>query len=190
MITKEQLTGVVLAGGQSSRFGSDKAMEKRKGKTFLEHAVEVLCILCTEVIISGSKEEYAILGHRLVKDKYETCGPLGGIHAALCSCHTEYALFLTCDMPLMETAPLCAMLGGTSTQVVGWKSGKEKGGIFPLLVSVHLIAEVEQALKAGNYSLRRSLCTEEHTRMIEIPDKWASFFTNVNRREDLNSISI
>lgn len=188
MITQAHLTGVVLAGGRSSRFGSDKAMEKIRKETFLEHTVALLRPLCAEVIISGNKEQYAVPGCRLVKDEYEDCGPLGGIHAALKSCRTAYALFLTCDMPFMETAPLYQMLGELPASVVGWKSHQEKGGIFPLLVSTDLADEVEQALVTGNHSIRHSLYVQEGARMLEIPNKWTSCFTNINRRDDLKAL--
>lgn len=187
MIAKDNVTGVVLAGGRSSRFGSDKAMQHWRGETFLTRAVKLLRPICAEVLISGGKEEYASEGCRLLKDRYNGCGPLSGIHAALTTCRTEYALFLTCDMPLMERAPLLRMLQQPPAFVIGWQPGGAGGGIFPLLVSSALADEVEEALKNGNYSIRRSLCERVGAWMLDIPDEWATLFANINRKEDLNN---
>ena len=55
-IGKAQLTGGVLAGGRSSRFGSNKAMQVFQGKTFLQRDIDLLEALCAEVMISSSKE--------------------------------------------------------------------------------------------------------------------------------------
>lgn len=170
MIVKKQLTGVVLAGGQSSRFGSDKTIEEIGGITFLEHIVSLLRPLFTEVMVSENKEHYAVIsGYRLIKDEYEACGSLGGIHAALKSFRTAYVLFLTCDMPLMKTAPLYRMLAEVPSPVVGWASHEERGGIFPLLVSNQLVAKVEQRLINGNRSIHHSLFVKERTQMLELP---------------------
>ena len=188
MIARCDVTGVVLAGGQSSRFGSNKAMQFIGNETFLMRAIRLLQPLCAEVLISGKRVEYTGTGCRLVKDLFENCGPLAGIHAALKACQTPYVLFLTCDMPLMESAPLYSMLAETDVEIVGWSSQEEKGGVFPLLLSKTLLPIIEQTLEQGKYKIKPILYEKENARIWEIPTEWLSLFTNINRKEDLDII--
>lgn len=188
-LSKREVTGVVLAGGKSSRFGSNKALYHLRDKSFLERAVYLLQLLCEEILISGNPNEYNTLTKmNILKDSYENCGPLGGIHAGLQAARTPYVLFLTCDMPLMRPEPLQQMLAeATGADVVSWNQTKA-GGIFPLLVSVKLLPEIESALKQGDYKIKRTLCEREKVRMLDIPDHWAKLFININQKEDLEHI--
>lgn len=72
--------GAVLAGGQSSRFGSDKALALWRGKPLIEHAIEALSQQCDAVVIVGRRRE----GLAWAPDwPIAGTGPLGGIGGAL-----------------------------------------------------------------------------------------------------------
>lgn len=188
MMVADDVTGVVLAGGQSLRFGSNKALHKVGEETFLMRAISLLDPFCYEVLVSGDRTEYAEMNCPKVKDIYENCGPLGGIHAALKACNTRYALFLTCDMPLMTAAPLQKMLEQIPHPVVGWRPRNEVGGVFPMLLSIALLPEIEEALALGIYKIKRILSETPNSCLLDIPDAWMSFFANINRVEDLDCI--
>lgn len=72
--------GVVLAGGQSSRFGSDKALAVLDGQTLLDRAVGALARLCEAVVVVGRAEAPAPV---LTDRPRAGMGPLGGLAAAL-----------------------------------------------------------------------------------------------------------
>jgi molybdenum cofactor guanylyltransferase len=96
------LTGFVLTGGKSSRMGTDKALLRLPdGATLLEHSVAVLSSVASEVRIIGSRKKYgdATTAAMIVEDIYPDRGPLGGIHAAVMSSHTELNLVLAVDTP-------------------------------------------------------------------------------------------
>jgi molybdenum cofactor guanylyltransferase len=101
--------GYVLAGGKSSRMGSDKALLELAGKPLVLHATTKLRRLCAEVSILGSDsalERFA----PLVRDLHPGCGPLGGIEAALLSSKYDWNLVLPVDVPFLPTALLDAWL--------------------------------------------------------------------------------
>ena len=75
------ILGVVLAGGQSTRFGSDKALAELGGHTLLNRAFDTLTGFCELVVIAGRERGP---GHRCIPDwPQANMGPLGGIAAAL-----------------------------------------------------------------------------------------------------------
>src|SRR5262252_1043172 len=95
-------TAFVLAGGRSSRMGSDKALLSLGEQTMLEHALRTVKQVTPNVRIVGPSTRYGQFGE-VVDDIYEGCGPLGGIHAALSGTNTDFNLVLSVDMPQMNS---------------------------------------------------------------------------------------
>lgn len=94
------ILGAVLAGGQSSRFGSDKALAELDGQTLLARAVAALESHCDRVVIVGREEGPA----PCIPDWPRTgMGPLGGIAAALRHAQSEgFDSVLTCGVDSMD----------------------------------------------------------------------------------------
>src|SRR5947209_17610572 len=82
------VTGFVLAGGKSSRMGSNKALLTLQGATLLQRTHQLLQSVCERVFILGQRKLYGDFGE-CIEDVYPDCGPLGGIHAALLNSPTE-----------------------------------------------------------------------------------------------------
>jgi molybdopterin-guanine dinucleotide biosynthesis protein A len=97
------LTVFVLAGGKSSRMGSDKAFLELAGRPLIGHAMQLGASVSSEVRIVGSPEKFAPFG-MVVPDIYSDRGPLGGIHAALMNSGTPMNLILGVDLPFMDSA--------------------------------------------------------------------------------------
>ena len=92
-----QITGLVLAGGLSSRMGTNKALLKIENETLLDRTLRFLKhIGCPDVLVSGQYD-----GYHCVND-HEQLGPLSGIYAGLKACETEKMLILPVDMPYMS----------------------------------------------------------------------------------------
>ena len=90
------ILGAVLAGGRSTRFGSDKALAELGGRTLLERAVEALEALCDAVVVIGRDTAPA---PTLPDWPRAGMGPLGGIAAALHHARDAgYDLVLTCSV--------------------------------------------------------------------------------------------
>ncbi|PYX41961.1 MAG: hypothetical protein DMG81_02520 [Acidobacteria bacterium] len=95
------LTAFVLAGGHSSRMGSDKAFVELEGKPLLTRMLALASAVALEVGIVGSKSKFGDYG-RVIEDEFPDHGPLAGIHAALRSSSTDLNLILAVDMPFLE----------------------------------------------------------------------------------------
>jgi len=91
----------VLAGGQSTRMGADKAFVQLEGRTLLAHALALAKSVTPDVRIVGSPEKFAAFGE-VVEDEFPQHGPLAGIHAALRASSSELNLMLAVDMPFVE----------------------------------------------------------------------------------------
>lgn len=95
-MTSARTLGAVLAGGLSTRFGSDKALAELGGRTLLSHAVEMLEGRCDAVVVVGREEAPA---PTLPDWPRAGMGPLGGIAAALHhACDAGYEAVLTCPV--------------------------------------------------------------------------------------------
>jgi len=97
----DDVTVFVLAGGQSTRMGRDKALLRLGGQTLLERALASAHRIAPRVAILGSREKYAASGERIIEDEFPGCGPLAGIHAALGTSETDLNLILSVDMPFV-----------------------------------------------------------------------------------------
>ncbi len=97
------ITGVILAGGKSSRMGENKSFLKLGNQTIIERIVDLMKSIFSEVIIvTNTPDEYKFLNLPLYEDIYKWKGPLAGIHSALTHSQTEKIFVLSCDVPLMS----------------------------------------------------------------------------------------
>ena len=102
--TDQIYTGIILAGGQSSRMGKEKGLIRWKGKTLIEHAIAILSPLCENMIISANQDHYDSFGYPVVRDLIPGCGPMGGIFSALSKSETLNNLVIPTDTPFVTTA--------------------------------------------------------------------------------------
>ncbi|ACM18524.1 bis-(molybdopterin)-oxotungsten bis-guanylyltransferase, putative [Geotalea daltonii FRC-32] len=95
------MTGVILAGGKSSRMGyHNKALLLHRGGRMIEGIYRTLAELFTEVIIvTNTPQHYQFLPCRKVSDIFPGKGVTAGIHAALSQCNEEAVFTVACDMP-------------------------------------------------------------------------------------------
>ena len=102
---QEHTIGVVLAGGQSSRMGQDKALLPFKGETLLHHQVQLLRHVCSRVVVSG---EY--VGFDCVKDSETKCGPISGIYSVAKQFPNTALLVVPVDMPQLIEEHLAMLI--------------------------------------------------------------------------------
>ena len=98
------ITGVILAGGQSSRMGSNKALLPYRGGRFIEAIHRQLLELFPEVIlVTNNPEQYEFLHCRKVADCYPGMGALAGLHAGLFHATRPHIFAVACDMPYLNS---------------------------------------------------------------------------------------
>ncbi len=94
------ITGVILAGGQSRRFGSNKALALLHGKSLIQYVTETVAAIFNDcLLVTNAPEQYDFLNIPMIRDQYQDSGPLAGIHAALLQISTSRAFVVACDMP-------------------------------------------------------------------------------------------
>ena len=183
------LTAFVLAGGKSTRMGSDKAFLSWADGSLLSHALKLVAAVATNVCIVGASEKFSSFG-TVIEDVYRDRGPLGGIHAALSTTPTELNLMLAVDLPLIETRFLQFMIG------VAEKAGSvvtvpRSGGVSQPLCAIYrqeFALTAEEALRAGRNKID-PLFAKVKTRIIE-EDEFTRecfsvrMFSNLNTPED------
>ena len=68
--TEQGYTGIILAGGQSSRMGKEKGLIQWKGKTLIENAIAILSPLCEHIFISTNNDHFDSFGYPVVGDLF------------------------------------------------------------------------------------------------------------------------
>ncbi len=104
--TKPQITGIILAGGKSSRMGQEKGLVLHQGVSFIQHIIEAVQQITDTIIISTANPNYMQFGYPCVTDSIPDCGPVGGIYTGLCHSKTAQNLVLSCDIPLITSETL------------------------------------------------------------------------------------
>jgi molybdopterin-guanine dinucleotide biosynthesis protein A len=179
----------ILAGGKSTRMGTDKAFVVLEGRTLLARALDVARAVTADVRIVGDAAKFAGLAP-VVEDVFPGCGPLGGIHAALRASAAELNLMLAVDVPFVSAGLpefLIERARGTAAVV----TVPRVGGWQPLCaVYRREFAEVaEAALHEGRYRID-ALFQVVPTAVISEEELGAAgfssaMFRNLNTREDV-----
>jgi molybdopterin-guanine dinucleotide biosynthesis protein A len=188
--TESGVTAFVLAGGKSSRMGSDKAFLRLGDETLLDRVLKSAHAVAGDVRIVGDAKKFAAFG-RVVEDVIRDRGPLGGIHAALVSSATELNLMLAVDLPFVRSEFLEYLLLRARESTAMVTVPQAGGGLQPLCAAYRRgFAEVaEQSLRQGTNKIDLLFAAVE-TRVIE-EDEWTrsgfstDMFRNLNTPEEL-----
>jgi len=104
-IAIQQITGLILAGGQGSRMGHvDKGLQPFRGQAMAAHVVARLHPQVHTLAINANRhsERYAVLGWPVWPDlQLGFAGPLAGLQSGLMHCRTDYLIAAPCDSPLL-----------------------------------------------------------------------------------------
>jgi len=117
-----KITGVIQAGGKSTRMGGrPKALMELGGRRIIDRVVEVLRRVTRDVLlVTNTPELYATLGLPMVPDVFPDHGSLGGIYSGLKAAPGDAAFTVACDMPFLmpEVARLVIDRAGLADVVV------------------------------------------------------------------------
>lgn len=139
-----RLTGVVLVGGASKRFGSPKALARFGGETLAERAWRVLNEACDEVLAVGKTADGLELPFPVLDDGSTERAPVFGVVAGLRAAAHESVVFLPVDCPLLTAGALRAL--GEAVAV-------PQTGPLPGAFAKSMLPEIEARVAAGRLSL-------------------------------------
>jgi len=184
------VTAFILAGGKSTRMGTDKAFLEYQGRTLLARALDLGRSITSEVRIVGSPKKFAAFGG-VVEDVFGDCGPLGGIHAALVASGTELNVMLAVDTPCISPAFLQYLIRQARSAPDAAAIVPRAGGGWQPLCAVYrpeFANAAEKALRAGRnridplFGVVRTRVVEEAE--LELAHFPIAIFRNLNTPEE------
>lgn len=184
----KNITGVVLAGGKSSRMGTDKSLLLINNRTFIGHIIEALKPCVNDIIIIANSDIHKNSGYKIYKDIIADHGPLGGIYTALTYSSTQDNLIISCDMPFINNALLkYLILSSTDVQV---NALTNNGNIEPLCATYdkNCLPIIKTCLK-NNFLKMKNVLRQLTVNEIEINNQLfyhPSLISNINTPIELN----
>lgn len=175
------LPAYILAGGESRRFGSDKARALLNGTPLIVHAARQLRPAAAITAVARRPGQYADLGVETIADIRPGLGPLGGLEAALEHCGRDSLLLVACDWARpswMWAEDLAAARGDAAA--AAYRSPK---GWEPLFAVYHqqIRPAVADSLDRGRLSMQALLDAGEAV-AVPLPPDWTP---QINTRRDL-----
>ena len=191
---ENNILGIILAGGKSSRFGEDKSTAKLGNKTLLDHTINKIEKEFTEILVISNNKEFNFKNNKIhvVEDCIEgQLGPLVGILTAMKwvkknNKNYKWIASFPCDTPFFDMkfiSELKIKIKETSKKLIFLNSDKKRHNIFGLW-SVDLIETLEEDIKNG---LRKVEIWADKIgyENININTKEFDMFLNINTKEDL-----
>jgi len=183
------MTGIILAGGENRRMGTDKAFLEFKGRLLVEHIIGVFAELFGRtIIVTNNPERYRGYDVEVVQDALAARGPLTGIYSGLKQSRDELNFVAACDMPFLNPALIKFMAGAAG----GYEAVVPQVGKFlePLhaVYARRILPVIGSQLQQGEQRIRE-LFPRLHIRYVteaEIVrfDPLKRSFQNVNTPEE------
>lgn len=184
----QNIVGVILAGGKSTRMGTDKAMLLLNGLPLIQHITGVLREIFEEVvIISDRGNAYNFLNLPVYPDIEKNCGPVGGIHSAFVHTNTNSIFVVGCDTPLVTRGLVNYICDFESLDDI--KVPTMDGQVHPLcgVYSRKVMPQLEENLKGGLFNVQ-FLLEKLHPAIIpitpDLPFYDKRLLTNINTIRD------
>jgi molybdopterin-guanine dinucleotide biosynthesis protein A len=191
-IDKQQITGLILAGGKGTRMGSvDKGLQMFRGKPMVEHVLQRLQPQVSKLIINANRhlDVYEALGAPVIPDEISGfAGPLAGLHAGLSHCETPYLVTVPCDSPFLPmnlvdklSEALMATQADIAVAVTCDSATQQRHPVFCLLPA-HLKNELADYLGKGGRKMDAWFAMHRQAE-VHFADETA--FVNMNSLIDL-----
>ncbi|GCE19773.1 molybdenum cofactor guanylyltransferase [Dictyobacter kobayashii] len=194
------ITGIILAGGQSSRMGRDKALLPLPGEpatTFLAHLASLLIEHCQDVVLVARDQEqsHEYLPYlpplvRVVTDEVAQVGPLMGLYSGLRAMHTSHALVTAVDTPFLQPSLLNFLFAQARPDTVTMPLVGGQAQVLLALYPRSILPLIEQRLQEGRRDPRSLLqLAQVHTleeAQLRTVDPQLRSFINLNTPEDFS----
>ena len=174
---REEVTGVLLVGGASRRFGSPKALARFHGEVLGERAHALLSETFEDVIVVGKEADGLRLPFPVLDDGSEVRAPIVGLAAGLRAAESDLAVVLPTDMPLLSRELLVRLADGAQ----GVDAAVPQTGPLPGAYRKSALPVFERRIESGDLALYRAL-EELSVNVLELAE---DELRNVNTRADL-----
>ncbi|MCF6366876.1 MAG: molybdenum cofactor guanylyltransferase [Bacteroidales bacterium] len=184
----KNITLIILAGGKSSRMGTDKALLKFQGKTFVQILYDNLNGICKEVIISSNNRKVKVSGAKTIPDEIANIGPTGGLYTCLKQIKTDYAFVVTVDTPFVSVdllSEIYSKIAGYDVVII-----EQNNKIHPLIGVYHknIIKLLETEIEEKKYKVMKVVEKTKH-RIISVSGKYKGELFNINSRKDFDKLN-
>ncbi|PHS67523.1 MAG: hypothetical protein COB12_03625 [Flavobacterium sp.] len=190
MKDKKHITGIILAGGKSSRMGTDKGFVIYKNKAFIQHIIEAINPLVDKIIIVSNNPDYDIFKLNRINDLIENAGPLAGVYTGLHLTTTENNLVISCDVPLINSETLTLLIDEIDEEfdIVQLES---QGKTMPLIAAYkkQCATTFYTLLTKGERRLRVAL-NQLKVKTILLDKEQEKFTKNINTPNNLKEIEL
>jgi len=184
------ISGFVLAGGKSSRLGTDKALLIIQNESLLARMIGLIRPHCQTLAISGQNLDYENFNLVMVPDLFPNCGPIAGIYSSLLYSLNDWNLIVSVDVPFLNDDLIGLLLAniGEYDCIIP----THHAGIEPLvgLYNRRILPAIKDMIDNGDYKLTRFL-EIVNTRYVDCSELlriYPRLFMNINRIEDYRSI--
>ncbi len=150
----ENFTGIILAGGQSTRMGMEKGLVPFNGKPLVQYSIDVLKVFCSEILISSNSDSYNQFGLKVVPDLLVNSGPMAGIYSCLIRSIHELTLVLSCDMPFVTPRIYSLLLDHAPEATI--RVPRHRDELYEPLCGIYhraCVTEMEMLFAHGNFKL-------------------------------------
>lgn len=186
-----RITGVIQAGGKSTRMGGrPKALLELGGRRIIERVIDAVRPAVGDLLlVTNTPELYAFLGLPMVADVYPDRGSLGGIYSGLKAAAGDGAFTVACDMPFLhpEVVRLVVERAGAGDVVIP-RVGDQLETLHAAYAK-SCLPHIEERLRAGRLKIVEFF---ERVRVVEVPEAEiaryrapAIVFMNVNTPDEL-----
>ena len=190
MNKERNITGIILAGGKSSRMGTDKGFVIYKNKAFIQHIIEAINPLVDDIIIVSNNPDYDVFRLNRINDLIENAGPLAGVYTGLHFTTTENNLVVSCDVPLINSETLSLLIDeiDEESDVVQLES---QGKTMPLIATYkkQCATTFYSLLNEGERRLRVAL-NQLKVKTIPLDKDHEKFTKNINTPNNLKEIEL
>lgn len=187
-----QATGIILAGGKSSRMGEDKGLVLLNGKPMIQYVIEALKEVVSNIIIISNNASYNKFGVPVYSDIIKNKGPVGGIYTGLYHSTTELNFCISCDVPMISSDFIFWLLNKSGNASITLPMCKDKVHQMIGVYSKQVLSYFKESAEKEHLKLSQ-VNKDMACEIIDIEKEYANFdeliFSNINTKNELINIA-
>ncbi|UTH07046.1 molybdenum cofactor guanylyltransferase MobA [Macrococcoides canis] len=193
------MIGVILSGGHSTRFGTNKAVYEIDGKPFFEHVYDAFKKSNVERIVLSTNDQMASYFEEMINDKQldmqvvtdsvVDCGPIGGIYEVMSSYDADSYFIVSVDTPFITAEAIDHLVGGFhehDTNAICYMDSEQVHRTIAIYRRA-LLPLIEEGINHTRYALKQLTQDAVFIHVSEVSSH-AQWYANINTQEDLQNV--